>query len=135
MKSMSYMSVVAMLLSVAVSAVGEEAKTPKPLQVGDILTDEQVASLLTKWTDKKTRASWEFTSSFERRSVSAAEKGNVQSGKIPIRITCSLDKSKVGFMGDRVYMRESGTASFYIMDSEGKVVIRQSMPLDKMCPS
>ena len=102
---------------------------------GNVLTDDQIAALLTEWTDEKTDAKLQFSASFGVRNVPADEKRKyVKSGKIPIRITCELDEVKE-VKGKKMYKRQSGNSHLYILDSDGKIVDRKTVSLDKMCPS
>jgi len=108
----------------------------KPAGNNNILAEDQIAELLTEWTDEKTGARLVFNSSFGVRTVSPQEKRKyVKSGKIPVRITCSLEEVKE-VNGKQLAKRVSGgSARFYIMDADGKVIEKKSVALDKMCPS
>ncbi|MFC1498537.1 SHD1 domain-containing protein [Verrucomicrobiota bacterium] len=100
-----------------------------------ILSDEEIANLKVTHQDELHDRSYTFAASFyalkldPKRDKSTIKK-YASSGKIPIRITCSL----------REVMKKSstmisGTARFYILDSEGNVVLKKSESLNKMCPS
>ena len=101
-----------------------------------ILAEDQIAALLTEWTNEKTGIKLVFQASFEVRTVTPQEKSKyIKSGKIPIRITCELREVKES-NGKKLAKRvNGGMARFYIMDPDGKVIDKKSMPLDKMCPS
>ncbi|MDD5677440.1 MAG: hypothetical protein PHW60_05535 [Kiritimatiellae bacterium] len=101
-----------------------------------VLTEDQIADLLTEWTNEKTGAKLMFQSSFGLRTVTPQEKRKyVKSGKIPIRITCELFEIKESNGKKLAKRMTSGSARFYIMDSDGKVIEKKSVSLDKMCPS
>ena len=108
----------------------------KPAGDKDVLTEDQIADLLPEWTNEKTGTKLVFQSSFEARTVTPQEKRKyVKSGKIPIRIICELLEVKE-VNGKNMAKRVSGgTVRFYIMDPDGKVIDKKSIPLDKMCPS
>jgi len=108
--------------------------TRKPTR-GKVLTEDQIAALLTEWTNEKTGAKLVFHSSFGVREVKPKKKRKyVKSGKIPVRITCNLSEIKE-VKGKKLAKRVSGgRAYFYIMDPDGKVIVKKSLSLAKMCP-
>jgi len=117
------------------AAVKPDLPAGKP--IGDkVLTDDQIAALLTEWTNEKTEAKIVFQSSFGVRAVTPQEKRQyVKSGKIPVRLTCELLEIKES-NGKKLAKRVGGgTVRFYLMDSDGKVIVKKSLSIDKMCPS
>lgn len=99
------------------------------------LTAEQIAELKLQSTDEKTGATYVFTASFTSPEIDEATRKKLQrQKKIPIRIVCELDENRTR-MGKQVSKRVDGTAHFYVVDPEGKVVIKKTMSLDKLCPS
>ncbi len=100
-----------------------------------LLSAEQVGALLAEWTDDKPGVKLQFQASFGVRTVSPQEKRHyVKSGKIPARLTCELYEVKT-VRERKLLRRMGGTAQFYILDSDGVVIARKSLALDKMCPS
>jgi hypothetical protein len=102
---------------------------------GNNLTDDQIASLVTETTDAKTGTKLQFSAGFGVRKVPDTEKRKyVKSGRVPFRITCALYEIR-DVNGKPVMKRLSGKAHLNIMDSAGKVIKKESVSLDKMCPS
>lgn len=102
---------------------------------GADLTEEQIASMKTEWTDEKSNVKVHFSARFGAATVPAElKKKYSKSGKIPIRITCDLVESRE-VAGKPVAKRLGGSAHLYIKDSDGKVVLKKTVPLEKMCPS
>ena len=100
------------------------------------LSDKDIEALKTELTDEKTKQKLLFVTDFSlRKPTQPAEKKKYEkSGKIPFRITATLyDVKETG--GKPLYRRLGGTAKFYLINSEGKVVLTESASLDKMCPS
>ena len=110
-------------------------KAPTVVKAG-MLTDKEIEELKTEDTDEKTGQKIVFYCTFgAAKPKSAFEKKKYErSGKIPVRITCSLEDVKQ-VNGRNVGKLLRGTAKICIMDSDGKVVDTQSASLDKMCPS
>ncbi len=102
---------------------------------GQVLTDDQIAALLTEWTNEKNQGKLFFSSSFGPASVSpSARQKYAKSGKIPLTIVCQIVEVKE-VRGKKVSMRLGGRAHLYILDPDGKVFENKSVSLDKMCPS
>jgi len=101
-----------------------------------MLSEKEIEELKTESTDEKTGQKIVFYASFgTAKPKSAFDKRKYEkSGKIPIRITCSLEDVKQ-INGRNVGKLLRGTAKICIMDSEGKVIETESVSLDKMCPS
>lgn len=100
------------------------------------LSDKDIEELKTELTDEKTKQKLLFVADFSlRKPTQPAEKKKYEkSGKIPFRITATLyDVKDTG--GKPLYRRFGGTAKFYLINSDGKVVLTESASLDKMCPS
>jgi len=109
-----------------------------PQVAGKQLTDEEIASLKTQAViDEKKDIQYQFVGSFAAVPVTDAKekKKLAKSGKIPIRITCALYEVKGAKTPKPLAKRMSGSAQFYILDSEGKMVEKKTVSLDKMCPS
>lgn len=99
------------------------------------LSEEEVEKLKTSWTDEKTGKQYLFNASFGARKLDAKQKKKYKkSGKVPYRITASLYEHKES-KGKKLSKRLKGTGRFYVLDSEGKVVLKKSMSLAKLCPS
>lgn len=111
------------------------SKAPTVVKAG-MLSDKEIEELKTEDTDEKTGQKIVFNASFGTAKLKTAfdKKKYEKSGKIPVRITCSLEDVKQ-VNGKNVSKLLRGTAKICIMDSEGKEVETQSVSLDKMCPS
>jgi hypothetical protein len=109
-----------------------------PQAAGKQLTEEEIASLKTQAViDEKNDIQCQFMASFSAVPVTDAKekKKLAKSGKIPIRITCALYEIKNAKTPKPLTKRMSGNAQFYVLDSEGKMVEKKTVSLDKMCPS
>ena len=100
------------------------------------LTDKQIESLKTQWTDEKTGKRYVFSAGFGTARLTDSDKRKyAKSGKVPVRITAYLSELKE-VKGKQVSERQKGTCRFYVLDGEGNEAIkRRSSSLDKMCPS
>lgn len=119
------------------SAAGTSAAKPATVGFNDLgpLTDDQIASLQTEWTDEKTKRQFVFTASFGPQTLKSEDKARYQKmGRIPYRLTADLMEAKETD-GKKLYKRVEGSAKFYILDPAGKVVEKRSSSLAKMCPS
>ncbi len=98
-------------------------------------TEEQIAEMKTEWTDDKRKSRLHFAAGFSKAAINEQEKKKYEkSGKIPIRITADFVEIKeVG--GKEVSKRLGGSIKLCVKDSDGKVLIRKSVPVEKMCPS
>ena len=118
----------------AKSTTGQTSITKKSSN-GDTLSAEEIAQFVQEWTDDKSDKKMQFVASFGMPSLDTEQKKHYKhSGKIPYRLTCTLSTIK-GTGQKQLSKREDGTAYFYIMDSEGAVIEKKSMALEKMCPS
>lgn len=102
------------------------------------LSDEQIAELLETHTDEKAGRDYKFTAGFGRLSLSVTrDKSKISkykaSGKVPYRLTAEFTEYK-DYKGKKVGKRLSGTAKFYVLDEEGKLVDKGSSSLSTMCP-
>ncbi|MEI6809348.1 MAG: hypothetical protein WCN95_11560 [bacterium] len=142
-----YISFMAMsLLSARVSSAQEngarttdtnQTRKAAPISAlsGDGLSDAQIAVLKTEWADDKKKTRMQFSASFGASAVTPEEKKKyARSGKIPIRVTADLIEIKE-ISGKNVAKRLDGSIHLYVKDSDGKVVAKKSIPLEKMCPS
>jgi hypothetical protein len=131
------LGVLVILATVAVysSAQSTTSKFKKPVPAGT-LSDDQVAALKTSYTDVKKKKSWRWSGSFGMKSLTAKERAKLQKfkRKIPFRITAALYEEKE-VRGKKVSKRQSGSCKIYITDASGKVVLKRSQSLNKMCPS
>jgi len=106
----------------------------------DVLTDEQVSDLQVKWTNEKGDETISFSGYFsDVRLDPKKDKSSVwkyaRSGKIPYRITAKMVSTEVHKGKSKAALIERGTCLFYVMDAEGTVIEKRSMPLAKMCPT
>jgi hypothetical protein len=109
MKNMPYiLSVCALLITPALGA------------------EEKTADLKAEWS--KGERSIEFSVTFEMKNP--AEK----SSKIPFRITASLYET-IGKAPARRKRITDGNAELRLLDSDGKLVLQQTVGLSKLCPS
>ncbi len=102
------------------------------------MTDEQVAELKTEYFNEKSERTFKFTSGFAQLRLDPKKaKSKISkykaSGKVPIRITAELVEMRV-YKGKNVSKRANGTARIYVLDTEGKIVLKKSMSLSVMCP-
>ena len=111
-------------------------KAPPAVTKAGMLSDKEIEELQTQSVDEKTGQKIVFSGSFgTAKPKSAFEKKKYEkSGKIPIRVTCSLEDVKQ-VNGKNLAKLLRGTARICVMDSDGKVVLTESESLDKMCPS
>jgi hypothetical protein len=126
--------------STGTNSTATNVKTPSANSgMNGLLTDQDVGQLQTEWTDPATGTKLIFSASFSRRELNAPEDKAphmryVRLGKVPYRITVTLlqqEKDKRGMA-----LITNGNATFYVTDSEGKVVTKpQTQELDKLCPS
>lgn len=116
------------------AAGGQETNAlSKTVKKPGTLSDFDLAQLKTEWTDEKTKIV--FTASVNQPKLSEADKKRlVKSKKTPIRITADLIEMKPAG-GKTLTKRLNGTAYLYLVDSDGKVVLTQSVALEKMCPT
>ncbi len=108
----------------------------KTKKAGELLSDEQIAALLTERTNEKTGTKIIFQAQFGMRNLTQHEKKKyIQSGKIPVRLTCDLYESKK--MGGRMVTKRlsNKTVRFYILDAEKNILDYKALSIDKMCPS
>jgi hypothetical protein len=99
------------------------------------LSDEEVQKLQKEWTDEKSGAKYRFAATFGVTPVTPEErKKYLKNGLCPFRITGELSSVKV-VDGKEVTKRESGTILMYVLDSNGKVIVKKSQAADKMCTS
>ena len=99
-----------------------------------VLTDEEIATLKSDWSDgeRKTSISATFTTDTVRAAKEAARFR--KSGEVPVRITAALYEARPTG-GRMVSRRLRGTCRMYVLDEEGEVVFKTSQNLDKMCPT
>ncbi len=101
------------------------------------LSDEDVASLLTEFRDEQSGVRYHFSASFH--PVRPANRSQINryasSGRVPYRITCSLVEIRPRGGREQRQLITRGSARFYLLDSEGKVVQTGSESLARMCPT
>lgn len=107
-----------------------------PKAVGGLAppTAEEIAAFKTDFTDTD-GSRYAFHASFHPQTLSKkdAEKA-ARLGKIPFRVTCSLDKFKlVGGKMRSVTME--GNGYIVVLDEQGEVVASKRENLAKLCPS
>ena len=137
-----------MALSSGLFAAGEPAGTnaasPKklstnggPQAIGKTLTDEEISSFKTESIDEKGKTKYQFGARFGAAAITDPKdkKKYAKSGEIPIRVTCALYEIKNADTPKPLMRRMSGNVQFYILDSDGKMLLRKTVSLDKMCPS
>ena len=100
-------------------------KQSSPDKKPQILTNKDIDGFLC-WGIDEDGFNMEFRASFTQRE-SYDENGKCQkSGNIPIFILAALYRYK-RIMGSKVKENVFGTGHFYILDPEGKVVMRKSL--------
>lgn len=102
------------------------------------MTEEQVAELMTEYTDDSSGRIYKFTAGFaQMRLDPKKDKSKItkyqKSGEVPFRLTCELTETKE-YKGKMLSKRVDGTARIYILDSEGKVIDKKSTSLSVLCP-
>jgi hypothetical protein len=104
-----------------------------------LLTTQEIAKLQTVWTDPITGNQLIFNASFSRRELNSDEEKAVHMryvrwGKVPYSVTATLVQQEKGKYGPKLVT--TGSARFYVTDSEGKVVTQpQIQDLLSLCPS
>lgn len=106
-----------------------------------LLTDEEIAALQTQWTDPKNpKHTMSFHASLSPvRFDPKKDKNDIsryaKSGKVPIKIYATLLETKEKG-GKPVSMRNTeGKAYFYLLDDTGKLALKESASLGKLCAS
>ena len=115
-----------------------EPKEPEAAKVEEgTLTDQQISELRTEFTDASTQKTYRVMHfKIEPAPVtSRSEKAKYrESGKAPVHFTYSVyEINKAG--KKPVEKRLQGTCNLYMKNADGEVVLKKSIPLDKMCPS
>jgi hypothetical protein len=116
------------------SAQDTAAKSKKPPPAGT-LSDEDVTNLKQQYTDPKTKKSYKWSGSFSIDKMTTVQRVKAKKGgKIPVRLTAALYEVKE-VRGKKTQKRMSGSCKLYLTDAEGKVVLKTSKSLGKMCPT
>ena len=131
-KSVLMLAVASLAVSVSVQAA--------PVWKPGMLTEKQIASLKADWMSKDGKKGVKFIAAVSQVSLDPKkDKAKIssfkKSGKVPVRITCSLYDLLIKNDKTTSKRTDTGTASFYLLDSEGKIALMQSAALSKMCPS
>ena len=120
------------------AAPAEEAKEEaKPKAEEGVLTDEQIASLKTEWTSPETKKVYKLGSCWlrpERPKTAVQMMKHKKNGTVPVRICYALYEIKE-LGGRKRSIRQTGQCHLLVKNAEGKVVIKQTADLSKMCPS
>jgi hypothetical protein len=146
MKALTISALVAFLLS-ATALWADNGQKPTSTTTGPklsagpvggantLLSDAEIAAFKTEVANDDGKKKVQFMAALSVPRLNDQEKRKFErSGKVPVRITCSLEEIKAAEPKPLV-KRLSGRAQFYLLDSDSKVVFRKSMPLEKMCPS
>ena len=107
---------------------------PKPAGGLEPPTAEEIAAFKTDFTDTD-GSRYAFSSGFgpQRLTKKDAEKA-ARLGKIPFRVTCSLDKFKL-VNGKMRSVTMEGNGYIVVLDEQGQVVASKRENLAKLCPS
>ena len=105
-----------------------------------MLSDKQLEGLKSQWTSKNGKKGVRFVGTASQAALDpkkdkAKISGYKKSGKVPVRITCSLYDLVIKNGKTTSKRTNNGTAWFYLVDSEGKPALVKSGALSKMCPS
>ena len=138
MKKIVFSSLAVLIIFAAVagysSAQSTSAKFKKPAPAGT-LSEEDVAALKQTYTDPKTKKSYKWSGSFSIDKMTTVQRVKAKKGgKIPVRLTAALYEVKE-VRGKKAQKRMSGSCELYLTDAEGKVVLKTSQSLGKMCPT
>ena len=112
------------LLCIACTAVAEKT----------VLTDQQISQLKIEHTDKDTQKTYKvlnFTArpaTIKSRSVKAKY---TKSGKALLNFTFAL--YEIDNSGKKT--RQKGTCHLFVKNADGDIIIQESIPLVKMCPT
>ncbi len=115
------------------------APLPPPERPGsrheNLLTDEQLAELKTT-LDLRDGERVTLTASFGPKRLDARERRRLRpDSPIAFRVMADLRHATQG-SGDRWSSRRlPGRAQFYVLDSDGKVVMSRSDPIASLCPT
>ena len=146
MMKYSVLGVVAMMLLSGSVFAAETVSTDtsmlpeqKGLSKPGMLKKADLEKMITSWSDEKKKTSVSFSSSIGRRRMDPRkDKSKIakykKSGKVPFRLLATLSEYKE-LKGKKVGKRLSGSCKFYMLDSDGKLVLSKSSSLAKMCPS
>ncbi len=122
------------------NASASESTQPKLAGAGlnkgssGLLSDEEIAAMVTQTTDERNGDQVKFQSWFQRKSLTAQNDSDAirkyaKSGRVPYRVAAKLEE-----IIDGKTKRDQGTrCHFYIIDSEGKILVKRSLPLSSMC--
>jgi hypothetical protein len=98
-----------------------------------LLSDAEIDAFKTEGVTDDGKRKIQFMAALSVPSLNAQEKKKFErSGKVPVRITCTLEEIKVT-QSKPLVKRLSGRVQFYLLDSDDKVVFRKAMHLEKMC--
>ena len=112
------------LLAISASVQSAPMKKLKKRLKPGMLTEKQIASLTTDWTAKNGKKGIKFVASVSQTRLDPnKDKSKIssfkKSGKVPVLITCSLYDLLIKNGKTTRKRSNSGTASFYLVDSEG----------------
>ena len=103
------------------------------------LTDKELSELLTNWQCPKTEKKITFQAHVARQYLCPKKDKSAlgkykRSGKVPFRVTADMIEAKKSGR-KMIPQRLSGTVRIYVLDSEGKLVLKKTSSLAKLCPT
>jgi hypothetical protein len=111
------------------------ASAPAAVSTEGLLSDAEIAALQTEWTDTKTGARASFQADFLVPAVSSEELDAFQkSGKVPFRITVQFQEIREE-NGGRITNPLTQTVTFYLLDADGRLLLKESASSCALCPS
>jgi hypothetical protein len=128
MKSVkSILSVCALVSATFIVAENAGAASKKESAKPDLPTDAEIAAFKTTWTDDSGTA-YRFRANFGLTKPKPANLERYKkSGALPIRVTARLWAGKK--------LIKDADAEIFVLDSDGKAVIKETIKLAKLCPS
>ena len=98
---------------------------------GGILSDDEIAALVTESTDEKSGDQLVFTAFFEKKRMTDDNeiRKYSKSGRVPFRVAAKLAETIKGQK-----KRVTGTmCHFYVLDADGKQIVKRTVAVESMC--
>jgi len=102
----------------------------------NVLSEEQIEGLRTEVPGSREGETVQFTATFgpQDRLSRRDRRRHVQAGSVPFHITA--DYVQMRMAGNRTLrQRLSGMVHLYVLDSDGNVVVNESLQVERMCPT
>jgi len=134
-----YVVYLLVLMCAACSRVGEQKPTAAAVDgggaPGDIPTDAEIAGFISTWQDPEdANKSVVFAATFDIAHLRPHVMEEFRErGKIPFVISVDFVRHEGELAND--YSIMDGQIEIAVLDADGKIVDRQTKPLDLLCPS